>query len=710
MKTSRARSIAFALASLTFLAGGVCVAQSGSVQQSGAVTPRHAASWTTNGVIQDAGAAAGGANKFGISELLMTQVGGGSGPSGSNFCNYDNLVSSSAGYHYLCLSPNALGGGLISYGYGGSASPLPLQMEINGALYEFPFVISGIVGPTPTVIGDPMTWANTQGTLAADLGNTQLDIRAYGAKQDGNTDDSTAINLAIQAAAGKNGASVAIYNNGNNVVVASPIVPVSNTNIQCIGNPVILLKSNVNKPIIESMNFESLIGSGNTSGVNNVTINGCVLDGNRANETAAVNPDFQTGISIYGYHPQVKNVIIRNIYGNGIYIGGPTFASEPFSDGNPVEADFENIWSINVGRRGYWITALSDGYYSDLYSVDASQSADNTYNGFQADTIVNLQHYHGWHNASAANRVKYQLEVTGYAKVGMSDLEGGRKQLHMTGERNQIQNSIIYAPFGSAGDALVDVDSNDSTFMGNVIFNISSSTNFYGVRVGASGVSAGGNSLVLNSYYGFSFYSPFNFANDGGNNTISGYGFMASGGASSFGGSVAATDKIDYDQYGTDIHVHQIPSGQLNLSALSSPIIQFANFPESLTITGQNFGPFTANSVFLDSTGSASRLISLGANATTNTGELHVAFTGSDLSHYVDGAIFHSDGVAYFGNAATQNQLVITPGTGDPTLNTTMGSSINILTGIKANGTAGVTCSGSPTSSFATVNGIVTHC
>jgi hypothetical protein len=35
---------------------------------------------------------------------------------------------------------------------------------------------------------------------------------------------------------------------------------------------------------------------------------------------------------------------------------------------------------------------------------------------------------------------------------------------------------------------------------------------------------------------------------------------------------------------------------------------------------------------------------------------------------------------------------------------------INASAGYRAGGTAGVTCSGTPSASFATVNGIVTHC
>lgn len=137
-----------------------------------AVVPGHAASWVYNGILGDAG---GSANPqitdFGISAPGMP------------FCIYD--VAPAAGgspptgaFHQFCLGAlTTIGGhtgGFLSYNAYGGAAADSLYADINGTIYPFPFAVSGIVGPVSTTVPDAMTWANTNGTLAGDLGSPPL--------------------------------------------------------------------------------------------------------------------------------------------------------------------------------------------------------------------------------------------------------------------------------------------------------------------------------------------------------------------------------------------------------------------------------------------------------------------------------------------------------------------------------------------------------
>jgi hypothetical protein len=127
--------------------------------QGGPWAPGHAPMYigqgSTQPVLQDSGPAAGGGVGIGLSELLLAARGTGAppyasqgtGPYGSNFCDYDAPTTSPTGYHFLCLSANAGGGGLLTYGYGGGASPLTLNFVVNGTAYPFPF--SGGGGGSP---------------------------------------------------------------------------------------------------------------------------------------------------------------------------------------------------------------------------------------------------------------------------------------------------------------------------------------------------------------------------------------------------------------------------------------------------------------------------------------------------------------------------------------------------------------------------------
>ena|SRR5579885_1297181 len=104
--------------------------------------PMYAVGGNSQAVAVDSGPALGGSTGVGLSELGLSVRGtgtppyanAGTGPLGTNLCDYDAPTDNAAGYHYLCLSPNAQNGGLIAYGAGGSADQLPLRFSVNGTL------------------------------------------------------------------------------------------------------------------------------------------------------------------------------------------------------------------------------------------------------------------------------------------------------------------------------------------------------------------------------------------------------------------------------------------------------------------------------------------------------------------------------------------------------------------------------------------------
>ena len=132
-------------AALVALVGpSIAFPQASTVIQSGPWTPGHAPAYVGQGsaqpVVIDSGPAGGGSANQGLSELLLQAngpgdppfAGLGTGPLGTNFCDYDGPTTSPAGYHYLCWSANAQGGGLLVYGAAGGAADLPLQCVVNG--------------------------------------------------------------------------------------------------------------------------------------------------------------------------------------------------------------------------------------------------------------------------------------------------------------------------------------------------------------------------------------------------------------------------------------------------------------------------------------------------------------------------------------------------------------------------------------------------
>lgn len=170
---------------LVVLSHGALNAQ-GTVLQGGPWTPGHAPQYVGQGgsqpVIQDGGSAGGGISGANISEIGVVArgsgpppyAGQGSGQFGTNICDYDAPINNATGYHFICLSANAQGGGLLAFGSAGGASQLPFQFNYNGLVYEFPFTTNGALGPTTTTVGDLAVWNNTAGTLLKDVSQITL--------------------------------------------------------------------------------------------------------------------------------------------------------------------------------------------------------------------------------------------------------------------------------------------------------------------------------------------------------------------------------------------------------------------------------------------------------------------------------------------------------------------------------------------------------
>lgn len=183
-----------------FLLPVIASAQSNqnAMQFSGALTPGHALKIITNGVVGDAGGAAGGPPGTGLAELGITNPGIG-------FCQ--NSGPTTAGYLALCwgfvngvptLSENAYGG----------AAQQPFNIIQNGVTY--PLVGTGsanVVAPTSPAIAPGDFIQGNGGTTIADAGYGPsslpvINVLQHGAKGDGTTDDTAAIQAILNTGTG----------------------------------------------------------------------------------------------------------------------------------------------------------------------------------------------------------------------------------------------------------------------------------------------------------------------------------------------------------------------------------------------------------------------------------------------------------------------------------------------------------------------------
>ena len=216
------RKIASALLciALSVLFSIEALAQS-STLSAGPLTSGHAPQYSAGAplaVLRDGGGSGGGTIGTTLGEIGVTSrsstntypsASSGNGPNREHLCLYDApTLNNPNGFHYVCLDPNANGGGLLSFGAGGGATPLPLQFLVNGTPQQVPITrqslgaaasgansditsLGGLTSPQPTglgsIMGTPFTIPGaTFGDSSQGRGARRPDAKSdYGAICDG---------------------------------------------------------------------------------------------------------------------------------------------------------------------------------------------------------------------------------------------------------------------------------------------------------------------------------------------------------------------------------------------------------------------------------------------------------------------------------------------------------------------------------------------
>ncbi len=282
-------------------------------------------------VAVDAGGAAGSSlpGQGYLTELGITNT-------GTPLCINDALTNAVGGYHQFCVGANSLGGGLISYNAEGGASPLPLDFEVNGVKYSFPFII-----PNPLAL------------------NNYVSAAVFGAVCDGTTDDAAHINAAVAQAASQGGAMVALPA-GKTCKINSPIaITTGSVGLTCIS------------------------GAGNNVG----TGSGCTLKGAPAIQMVTVAAPYGSTSS----HRLAGNIIqgitfIGNGAAGGVYfqsvlgckLDSNTFTGV-FNSGNVLEYDIVPTYS----GTGQWSTETIDTQY--CLATNNTVVTTGTSNGLKLD-------------------------------------------------------------------------------------------------------------------------------------------------------------------------------------------------------------------------------------------------------------------------------------------------------------------------------------
>lgn len=212
-----------------------------------------------------------------------------------------------------------------------------------------------------------------------------INVKDYGAKGDGVTDDAAAINAAIISAENKKYGIVKL--NSGNYRISSPIILRKNIFLvgSGVGSTTITLANNSNCNVIESQNFAALTNTNAYAPANPDVpywfgIRDFRIDCNGANQTTG------NGIAFYGNAYSIQGqIVVENAFQDAVYTEGPAAATltswlgqeEGFFDGT--------ILAIKPGRYGWLFRGPHNSRIGEFRCI----LKDNGDYGFKSETTAN---------------------------------------------------------------------------------------------------------------------------------------------------------------------------------------------------------------------------------------------------------------------------------------------------------------------------------
>lgn len=311
----------------------------------------------------------------------------------------------------------------------------------------------GIGTPNPAYLLDVNGIARAS---LMDKGGQVFNVKAYGAKGDGTTDDTAAINATVTTASVTGG--IVYLPPGIYYLGTSGIVPASNVRIQGAGIGATILKPN---PVLTGGNGDAIrlvIGTGSTYAthiaISDLTIdqsatysggtlagnvgtysNGITLQGvnNPVIERVKIISPFGFGIVIGssgGGTPRVKNVRISNVY-----IEGERNGNDSIGGGGIEGGIIENYFFLNGYGTISNLTNMNNFEYRNIFAVRNDASAtSNLADGLMSDFGATNVSYNNIHIDGGKTGVLTSSTASGQAS-NISILNGSIKN---------VQTSCIY--------------------------------------------------------------------------------------------------------------------------------------------------------------------------------------------------------------------------------------------------------------------------
>jgi hypothetical protein len=524
---------------------------------------------------------------------------------------------------------------------------LPHVRNVCLGLVSLAFLASGALAQSPVSVIGPITSGNcpqfSSNTVLKDSGfpcsgAIPVNVQNFGAKGDGVTDNTTAIQNAMTAAALRN---ACVYFPAS----ANPYLTglITGQTLSC------WLGDGPNATIIKSKNSaNSGLFTAGTSGTeaNDVSLSNLTLDGNMANNTSG------DTLVIYGNRPRLINIIVQNSPGTGIT------TTSNIADGaitDSVEGYFSNVRIDSTQHHGWFCQGPNDSYFAKIAIEDAGLATDNTYfamilnpaSGGAAQCNGRFNDLHTFNRDATTNTPFEAVAVgTGGNNFVNSHFEGGHLPLAVTGNNNIIQGAV----YGTRGPFAASV-----TGSGNV-FDLLSGLVAASVNPHYKCFQLAGTLNIVRITAGACDNGIIDFTADGGFNNVTIDTFNGASIVNEFVGTPAISDAVIIQAGGTSaVQLWQLPQNPWTaytpvVVCQTGTITTLGTVTGRYQLTGKQVG--ITISIPITTVGSCTGFVSATVPLTAKAGAVLSGTTSSSPFPMLEGVIQASGGNAQILTAA----------------------------------------------------------